>query len=133
MVHEQVIGHAVSLIAVQLQDTVDVTGASAVVSDGTTVPDTVTPSISVELRDALDTYFPITSMPIVSCNDPADAGYTSSCNIENIQGRHLNGSSDPCFTAASASANRSVVIELAGELRNPSRFADMASAVGDIF
>ncbi|MBW2264247.1 MAG: hypothetical protein JRG91_19960, partial [Deltaproteobacteria bacterium] len=102
VVHEHVMDFDVGFIAVQLQDGTDIAGASAVISDGTTAPDTVTPSISVALRDALRTYFPITISPLYSCNDPGDSGYTSSCNTGNVQGRSTNGSSDPCFTAASS-------------------------------
>jgi hypothetical protein len=133
VLHDHLMGSDVAMKAIQLQDMTDASGAAAVVSDGTTIPDTSTPSISVDMRDALQTAFPVTSSPIYSCNDPADTGYTSSCNAENIQGRSTNGSSDPCSVASSSSSSRFVVMELSAELRDPSRFSDMAAAVASIF
>jgi hypothetical protein len=133
VLHDHLMGSDVAMKAVQLQDMTDASGAGAVVSDGTTIPDTSTPSISVDMRNALQTHFPVTTAPIYSCNDPSDTGYSSSCNVDNIQGRSTNGSSDPCTVAASSSSNRFVVMELSAQLRDPSRFADMAAAVADAF
>lgn len=131
--HGEVMDHDPGWIAVQLQDQADASGAEAILSDGTDIVDTSTPSLSVALRDAMRTHLSTHSSGIVSCNAMESGSFTSGCNTTNIQGRETNGSSAPCTVAATSSSNRFVALELNGPMRAEAVLPGMTSALIDLF
>lgn len=52
-----------------------------------------------------------------SCNEPGHDDFK--CGTQNTQGRHLNGSTDACGTAASSASGRFVHLEMSNDLREP--------------
>ncbi len=105
------------------------TQSGASVSDGTTQATSPT-SLSAQLTDALTAALPAEN--ITSCNDYGAANHdVRLCGTTNAQGRYLNGSADPCGTAASAASGRFIHLEQNLVLRNQP--AVIAAAIDAVF
>ncbi len=118
-----------SSVALQIQGMTDASGANLIVSDGTGFIDSG--SVSILFESALKTRIPAYATTIISCNAPG-SGYTSTCGATNVQARHSNGSSNLCATAASASSNRFVFMELSALMLNGTLFNQIVQSVGDV-
>jgi hypothetical protein len=90
--------------------------AGVSISDGTRLPTSATSPVA-RLDAALRAAFP--GERITSCNrfPGAPAVENRLCGGTNAQGRYLNGSSDPCKTAASASTSRFIHMEQSQAVR----------------
>jgi hypothetical protein len=131
VVHQTLMTADSTSLAVQLMGQSDASGAYAILSDGTTLDGTGMPlGISILLRNALQVAIPGWASDILSCNDPGDAsGYTSACQVSNMLGRWTNGSSNLCSEAATASADRFVVLEQDASMRDAAYHDELMGAV----
>lgn len=88
-----------------------------VISDGTRLPGG-RKSRSNRLARAIRALLPRGRRHLVrSCNETSRQGYL--CGTHNVQGRHANGSPDPCRRPARRSLNRFVQIEQSLDARTP--------------
>jgi hypothetical protein len=135
LVHRYLATRDTSSIVLQVQGQADASGGRAILSDGTSTPNTGSVSVTLRngLSDALRPDFPAYADSVYSCNNPADSGYTSECNQTNVQGRWINGSSDPCVTPPIGAVNRFVAIELDSAMRDPEVHDEVAAAVLSLF
>jgi len=84
-------------------------GDGVSLSNGTT-DDVDSDSLVAQLATALAEAYP--SDEVTSCNDFDGANNENRlCGTTNVQGRHLNGSLEPCGTAASAASGRFIHME----------------------
>jgi hypothetical protein len=93
-----------------------------VISDGTRLPGRPT-SRSNRLARAIRALLPRRKRRLVrSCNETSRQRYL--CGTHNVQGRHANGSPDPCRLAARRSLDRFVQIEQSLDARTPGGLID---------
>jgi hypothetical protein len=102
------------------------TGVS--LSDGTTEPTTADSTVA-RMASALESEF--SDADITVCNDyPGATREVRLCGSTNVQGRHLNGSTDACSTRASQAGGRFIHVEQSRTIRDaPDRVADALGAV----
>jgi hypothetical protein len=93
-----------------------------VLSDGTRLPGRRA-SLSNGLARAIRRLLPRRRRRLVrSCNETSRQRYL--CGTHNVQGRHANGSPDPCRRPARRSRNRFVQLELSMDARKPGGLID---------
>lgn len=85
---------------------------SVIISNGIRADDTALQTPATRFRRALDRWI---SQPgtIVSCNLPADAvfAYRKLCGYTNVQGRHVNGDTDACWTSVDRGTGQFIHME----------------------
>jgi hypothetical protein len=102
------------------------TGVS--LSDGTTEPTTADSTVA-RMASALESEF--SDAEITVCNDyPGATREVRLCGSTNVQGRHLNGSTDACSARAEDAGGRFIHMEQSRTIRDaPDRVADALGAV----
>ncbi|MBF5040770.1 hypothetical protein FGE12_00060 [Aggregicoccus sp. 17bor-14] len=119
-----------SAVAVSLHGMETAGKEAAVVSDGTR---TARPtSLSLRLRDSVNSYLKTTDGLAYSCNDVNDNGqFRPLCGSTNVQGRLDNGASDGCYTEGGAASDRFLHVEQGPILRGGAKEDPVGEGLAD--
>ncbi|MEQ9557163.1 MAG: hypothetical protein RIG67_15450 [Rhodospirillales bacterium] len=93
----------------------------AVISDGGKAEGGPSDRLTRRLRDRLRALLDAGDARAVACDDPDDRrfGFARLCGATNVQGRHLNGSTDVCRQGVEQASGRFLHIEQTLDLRDP--------------